>query len=139
MRAYKGKRDTGFASAQLTYKEAEALLPQLMRAYSRTTLILDALDECYEKSRLKLIHTFNHFIQDSPLLKVFISSRCDEDIKHQLEMEANLGIKATDNQNDIAKFIQDTIDADQSSRRFPLSDGLRNQIVQTLLNKSAEM
>ena len=54
-------------------------------------------------------------------------------------MEANLGIKATDNQNDIAKFIQDTIDADQSSRRFPLSDGLRNQIVQTLLNKSAEM
>src|ERR1700730_4142349 len=66
---YKGKQDTGFASAQLTYKEAEALLPKLMRPYSRTMLVLDALDECQEQSRLRLIATFNRLIQDLPSLK----------------------------------------------------------------------
>jgi predicted NACHT family NTPase len=136
---YKGKQDTGFASAQLTYKEAEALLPKLMRPYSRTMLVLDALDECQEQSRLRLIATFNRLIQDLPSLKIFVSSRRDGDIKHQLEKNANLGIEATDNKDDIAKFVHDTIEADRRLRRLPISDGLRDQIVQTLLHKSRGM
>lgn len=136
---YKKKQRTGFASAQLTYEEAESLLPNLMQAYSRTTLILDALDECYESSRIALIDTFDRLIKMSPWLKILISSRRDHDIKLQLEKEANVGIEATDNHDDIRKFVLARIDEDHRRRRVPLSDKLREQLVQTLLDKSQGM
>lgn len=139
LQMYKEKQGTGFASTHLTYKEAEGLLPKLMRPYSQTTLVIDALDECHEESRLKLIATFDRLIEDLPQLKIFISSRRDGDIKHQLHKKANLGIEATDNQNDIAKFVHDTIETNQQQRRLPISDDLRKQIVETLLHKSRGM
>jgi len=136
---YKKKQRTGFASAQLTYEEAESLLPILMQAYSRTTLVLDALDECHEDSRIALIDTFGRLIKVSPWLKILISSRRDHDIKLQLEKEANVGIEATDNHDDISKFVLARIDEDHQRRRTPLSDKLREQVVQTLLDKSQGM
>jgi len=139
MQMYKEKQATGFASTQLRYREAEDLLLELMRPYSRTTLVVDALDECRKESRSKLITTFNRLIQRQPHLKVFISSRRDGDIKHQLQKEANFGIEATDNQDDIAKFVYDTIKTKQKKRRLPLSDELCEQIVETLLHKSRGM
>ncbi len=136
---YKKKQRTGFASAQLTYEEAESLLPNLMQAYSRTTLVLDALDECHEGSRIALIDTFGRLLKVSPWLKILISSRRDHDIKLQLEKEANVGIEATDNHDDISKFVLASIDEDHQRRRKPLPDELRQQIVQTLLDKSQGM
>ena len=136
---YKKKQRSGFASAQLTYEEAESLLSKLMQAYSRTTLVLDALDECREGSRLALIDTFRRLIELSSQLKILISSRRDQDIKLQLEMEASVGIEATDSQDDISKFVLARIGEDQERRRRPLSDTLRQEIVETLLDKSQGM
>lgn len=136
---YKKKQRTGFASAQLTYEEAESLLHDLMQTYSRTTLVLDALDECHEDSRIALIETFNRLIKVVPWLKILISSRRDNDIKLQLEKESNVGIEATDNHDDISKFVRARISEDDQRRRIPLSTALRTQIVQTLLDKSQGM
>jgi Cdc6-like AAA superfamily ATPase len=136
---YKKKKRTGFASSQLTFEEAESLLLNLMQAYSRTTLVLDALDECREGSRSMLIDSFARLIKVSPQLKIFISSRRDKDIKLQLEKESNVGIEATDNQDDISKFVLARIDEDQQRRRRPFSDKLRRQIFETLLDKSQGM
>ena len=136
---YKKKKRTGFSSAQLTYEEAESLLSNLMQAYSRTTLVLDALDECRESSRFALIDTFGRLITVSSQLKILISSRRDQDIKLQLEKKANIGIEATDNQDDISKFVLVRINEDQQRRRIALSDILRKQIVETLLDKSRGM
>jgi NACHT domain len=136
---YEKKRKTGFASAKLTFEESQSLLLTLVQSYSKTTLVLDALDESEEGIRGDLIDFFNHLINKSQHLKIFISSRRDDDIKRQLEKEANVGIEATDNENDISKFVAEKIDQGQKRRRRAISEGLRNEIIQTLLEKSQGM
>jgi hypothetical protein len=111
----------------------------LVQAYSRTILVLDALDETHKQPRAELIDTFGDLINESPQLKIFISSRRDDDIKSQLAKGANVGIEATDNENDIGKFVMDQIDQAQKHRRNPISPDLRQDIIQVLLDKSQGM
>jgi hypothetical protein len=146
-KVYKEKEKTGFASAKLTFEESKSLLLTLAQAYSQTILVLDALDETFDQNsdrgdkrvRVELIEVFNDLVAKSQHLKIFISSRRDDDIKRQLEKKANIGIEATDNKNDISKFVAEKIDQGQRYRRKIISENLRNEIVQTLLEKSQGM
>lgn len=136
---YTAKRQSGFSSNQLTDSEAESLLQELMQAYSKTILVLDALDECNEKTRSALIEVFDRLTKTNPTLKLFISSRRDDDIQYRLHKEANLGIEATDNEEDIRNFVRTRLEEDQKRRRKPLSDGLQKEITKVLFSKSAGM
>ncbi|KAK2811930.1 hypothetical protein FQN50_001637 [Emmonsiellopsis sp. PD_5] len=136
---YQKKQATGFASAHLSFEECEDLLLGLVQGHSRTILILDALDECEENTRKALIKWFNRIISQARRLKILISSRRDGDIRHQLGKEANIGIEATDNENDISKFVSERIAKGQDDRQYPISDCLQEEIVQTLLEKSQGM
>ncbi|KAK2767853.1 hypothetical protein FQN53_006444 [Emmonsiellopsis sp. PD_33] len=137
---YQKKRATGFASAKLSFEESGDLLLELVQGYSRTVLILDALDECEENTRRSLLKWFNRIIiNQAQHLKILISSRRDGDIQHQLGKEANIGIEATDNENDISKFVLERIVESQDDRQYPIPDCLQEEIVQTLLEKSQGM
>jgi hypothetical protein len=139
VRLYKEKEKNAFAAGNLTFGESEELLLQLVQAYSKTSLVLDALDECYQDFRPRLIQTFERLVNTSTNLKVFISSRRDDDVKLQLEKKTNVGISAADNEEDIKKFIAQEIAANKAHRRMPLSRGLQNDIMETLLEKSGGM
>jgi len=137
---YHQKKLTGFASGALDMKESVDLLSQYVNTYPQTTLILDALDECDHRTRKRLIIALDDIIKCATKpIKVFISSRPDEDIKHRFETESNVGIQATDNQNDIAKFVAAGLEADDKSRRRELSKELKKDIINTLLHKSQGM
>jgi len=112
-----------------------------MKAFSRTTLVLDALDECDEENRPHIILALEHIISDSRNVKVIISSRRNDDIKFRLEKKAkaNIGISATDNEGDIVKFVTDAIERNQTERRHRLSCELQVEIKKTLLEKSNGM
>lgn len=45
------------------------------------------------------------FVEAGLPVKVLISSRRNEDIKARLQDKANIGIEATDNENDICTFV----------------------------------
>jgi hypothetical protein len=117
------------------------MLLELVQTYSRTVMVLDALDETVTNRglRIKLINAFNDLIQGSQKLKIFISSRRDDDIRFQLEKKSNIGIDATDNQDDISKYVMEKIHQARALRRTPISEDLQVQIVQTLLHKSQGM
>jgi hypothetical protein len=136
---YKEKEATAFASGDLTFNESEKLLLQLFQAYSQTTLVVDALDECDPQLRGQLIQAFERLVRTSRSLKIFISSRRDDDIKLQLEKKANVGISATDNEEDIAKFVAMSIAENRPLRRKPIEDDLEKEIIQVLLDKSGGM
>jgi Cdc6-like AAA superfamily ATPase len=136
---YTAKRQSGFSSNQLTDSEVESLLEELMQAYSKTILVLDALDECNSKTRSALIETFDRLIKVNPTLKIFISSRRDDDIQYRLNQKVNLGIEATDNGKDIQKFVCTRLDENQWRRRRPLSEGLRKEIIEIIFYKSDGM
>ena len=72
------------------------------------------------------------------LVKVFISSRPDLDIKHQFSGGPNMEIRATDNEKDIAKVVDDKI-RDKKEWYCKISSELRELISETLVSKSDGM
>lgn len=138
-RTYNQKRQSGFSSNHLTFAEAEQLTQEMIASYQRTTIVLDALDECDERERLKLIEALSRLVECGKNLKILVSSRENSDIKHQLQKKANIGISATDNHDDIRNFVMESIDRRQRQRQNPIPTDLQEEIANTILQKSDGM
>jgi ankyrin repeat domain-containing protein 50 len=138
--AYEKKEKAGFASEKLRYEEAEMMLPPLIQSYAQTTIILDGVDECQRDARNVLMSTFDKLVgESSSKLRVLLSSRRDDDIQWQLRNRSNIAVEATDNCDDIATFVRQRLDEDDKIRRIPLSNNVRDQIIEVILKKSAGM
>ncbi len=106
--------------------------------YQRTTIVLDALDECDPGSRRELVDTIEFLLRksDKPL-KVFISSRPDRDIRNRFLEKPNIDIQARHNESDIRKFVNEEIVKHDGWVDMPLP--LREDIIRVLLEKSDGM
>lgn len=124
--------------SDLTFDTCKEQLLESVNLYPKTTLVLDALDECEPDTRFRLLDTIEHLLQNSERpLKIFISSRPDGDIRDRFLSRPNIEIQATDNQDDIARFVNEEI---MKHRRWgKISPPLRESIVGTLLNRSQGM
>lgn len=135
---YRQKKRTGFASGEPDMEECVDLLRQYVNTYPQTTLVLDALDECDNPPiRKQLVKAFDDVLKHSlKPIKIFISSRPDTDIRHRLGTGPDVGIQATDNQDDIAKFVAAKLEEDDKDRQDKLSSELKKYIIDTLLRRS---
>lgn len=138
---YRQKKRTGFASGKLDIDKCVDLLRHYVNTYPQTTLVLDALDECDNPQiRKQLVTAFDDVLSYSlKPIKTFISSRPDPDIRHRFGTGPNVGIQATDNQNDIAKFVAAKLEEDDKDRQDKLSSELKESIIDTLLRESQGM
>lgn len=132
---HKKKRGSAFAPGSPLFAETVAVLQEVLSKYQNVTVIVDALDECEPKARKNLITEFNSLIDSannslSTVFKLFISSRRNEDIVNALKNTPNLALEATDNREDIAKFISDGIDP------LPIKSVLKEEIGRTLQNQN---
>jgi len=129
---------TRLKASELNMDICKGLLLEFINLYPKTTLILDALDECDTHKRGVLIEIFDHFLNHaSRPVKIFISSRPDGDIKERLKSRANIEIQATDNQDDIATFVKSEITKHRRWKK--ISPGLQAEIVETLQERSQGM
>lgn len=137
---YKQREQSGFARGELGMEECESILLQLVNIYPQVTIILDALDECARDTRIWLIKLFDVLVEKSVNpVKILIASRPDDDIKDRFREGPNLEIRATDNQDDIAKFVTDAMDKSPSHWRKKISMDMKAVIVETLVDKSQGM
>ena len=140
---YSEKEKPGFASSGLTFQECCAFVAELVGMYSKVTLVLDALDECDRSTRHLLINQIDKLVSSSTscVIKVFISSRPDKDIKYRFHGGPNVCISATDNGADIERFIVDSINNSPPDWRVEMDSvpGLREEIVTTLHEKADGM
>lgn len=137
---YERKKLTGFMSGSLTIEETRAALIRLSEDLPHITLVLDALDECDESTRAQLMDTLDTLVhQSSNLIKIFISSRPDQDIKHHFKRRLNLAILATNNLDDIASFVNDRISNSPPYWREKISPDLKTRICDTLVANSEGM
>lgn len=112
-------------------------LAESIDLFPKTTIILDALDECNEDDHEDLVRILDDLMNSSsrPLL-VFISGR--PDIKWALRDRASVKISIEDNKKDIEKFVRDKImNAGHRWRHIP--EERREEVVSTLLEKSKGM
>lgn len=125
-------------SSEPTIGDCKELLLAFINLYPKTTFILDALDECDAYKRGVLIEIFDYFVDNaSRPVKIFISSRPDGDIKDRFKSSANIAIQATDNHNDISRFVENEITKHRRWRK--MSANLQNEIIHTLQNHSQGM
>jgi Cdc6-like AAA superfamily ATPase len=125
-------------ASEPTMGDCKEILLELVNIYPRTTLVVDALDECEKHKRLELIETIDHLLAEaSNPVKIFISSRPDGDIKERSKDRANIEINATDNHDDISKFVNSEIVKHRKWTTMPVK--LKTQIVETLQQQSQGM
>lgn len=108
---YNKETTRGSQEAYLSIDEIIALLMDLIENhYQNVTLILDAIDECDANGRLQLLDAFTTLTYNpKAVVKTLISSRNDPDIETHFSRIPNLSITATDNADDIAKFVRKEI------------------------------
>ncbi|KAI1740272.1 hypothetical protein F4680DRAFT_448032 [Xylaria scruposa] len=136
---YNRKRATGFASSGLTLKECLELLVELTNSHELTYIIIDGLDESELETRDKLMEVLQNLVsQCKTPLKLFISSREDEDIKQQFRDGRDLRITAADNQADIERFVVSRLGANRWCQSS-LGDRTRREIMRTFTEKSQGM
>ncbi|KAJ2985463.1 hypothetical protein NUW58_g5516 [Xylaria curta] len=116
-------------------------LIRLFELYPSTVLVLDALDECEPEEREILLDFFDSIpSKTSKPVKIFISSRPEGDIRQRLTHLPSIEIQATDNENDIAKLVKQSIERNgRWSDTLRKNELLKDEIVHTLLDQSKGM
>jgi hypothetical protein len=128
---------------KLTLQECVHLLVEILEDTS-TFIIIDAFDELKKENRWILYEAFDTILQelDTGIVKIFISSRDDGDIKMKFSRYPNVYIKASDNKEDVKQFVIQEVDkAIKHCRllRGSVSQELKGNIVSTLIEGAQGM
>lgn len=132
---YQSTREKG---SDLSFDMCKEQLLDSVNLYPRTTLVLDALDECNQDSRNRLVEAIEFLLSNAKMpIKVFISSRPDRDIRSQFINRSNIEIQARNNEEDIRKYVDERIK--EHGSWGDMSSSLKRAIVNVLLEHSEEM
>lgn len=134
---YRKRQKDADLSNLLSVSECKDLLISLSAGFLRTTIIVDALDECDKDTRGSLFKVLEKVVsisKNNPV-KVFVTSRDDGDLRKRFENSPNVYIQERDNSGDINNYIKTEIA--ECIRRKELLDGkvsteLQERIVGTL-------
>jgi hypothetical protein len=145
-RVYKERKEEaeedGCEPTKLSLEECTELILSLTEVNS-AVIIIDALDECDPARRHELLMALEKIIQQSAnLIKVFVSSRDDNDIVCRLAHCPNVFINASDNGKDIEDFVVYTVTQAVEDKRLlggQVSEELKNRIITTLTNGAQGM
>jgi hypothetical protein len=141
--AYRRREDEGFASGEFSLTESRDLIIELDRQRLSTTIVLDALDECDRDHLPELLKALQYILQSSSsLVKIFVSSRDDQDIVWRLKDCLNLEIHASKNHHDIVNFVQAEVEhrtAEGDLLNGNVTPALKASIIDSLINKAQGM
>lgn len=134
---YHEAKKGGFATGPLDPDECRDLIIQLLPSYPQSNIVIDALDECDKMTRSKLLSVLAAIMASKPnLVKIFISSRDDDDLVLRLNKVPTIRISSKDNSEDIARFVQSEIDTRIARRellRGNVPNDLRDYIIETII------
>jgi ankyrin repeat domain-containing protein 50 len=130
--------ETRLQASHFSFAICEEQIMKSLEVYPKTTLVLDALDECDRQSRRQLIDAIERFAANSNKpIKVFISSRPDRDIRNYFRLKPNVEIQANDNNEDIKRYINEQIV--EHERWNDMTPALQKKIRSVLTSRSEEM
>ena len=140
---YEDRKKKGQTSACLTLQEGQDLLIKLTDTYPQTTICLDALNEVDNENRVRLLRSLKEVIGKSKnLVKIFATSRNDDDILFQFEMFPRIDLVPDDNVSDINEFIMRRVESvidDGYLLLGVVSEELKSEICRVLRNRCKGM
>ncbi|KAL7275937.1 hypothetical protein RUND412_001094 [Rhizina undulata] len=96
----RGTEEGRVKSRCLGLDKSTKLIRQLSRAFGQTVIIVDAIDECNKETRYQLLSALKKLRSSTEGIKIFITSRNDDDIRVELEDESEVYIQPSDNSSD---------------------------------------
>lgn len=124
-------------STQPTLEELTRLLEKEIKAYTRIYLVIDALDECPERSdvRARVLATIEGLPQNAQIL---ITSRYSAKIEERFENVPQIDILAAD--EDVKRYVEARIGAERLLAKLVRSDRtLMEDIMKTVVENSQGM
>lgn len=107
---YKIAERDGFASEGLALDECCSIISKYAIDHATTYIFLDALDECADEARYRLIQTLKEIIDrvSSSFVKVMVTSRDDVPLGTFFDKDRTLDIQVDGNRNqqDIDHYVQ---------------------------------
>lgn len=109
---YQMKENRGDANHPLNPEESTELIIALSEKYQSTTIIIDALDECYVGTRKSLLSSLHKIVQKATRVKIVVTSRYDVDIIDSFSTSSGpyYYIHSGDNSGDINLYIDAELD-----------------------------
>lgn len=86
--------------------DLSCLIRELTEVYDRSMIVVDALDECDQNTRCELVEVLKSIIESASLVKVFVSSREEGDLRLSLQTHSGLQVTSLKNEDDIQKFVE---------------------------------
>ncbi|CAG7966071.1 unnamed protein product [Penicillium nalgiovense] len=127
------------AGSTFSLEQCKKQIQASMDIYEKTTIVIDAMDECNTDTRDELIDALNSFVSQTNErhIRIFISSRPDHDIQVRLKTAPNVDINASDNRGDVQKYLD--VELDKLAKKTPSIGPLKAKILDTLLERSQGM
>ncbi|KAL7273442.1 hypothetical protein RUND412_003714 [Rhizina undulata] len=98
-------------SGKLQLSESQELIASLAKNFVRTTIVIDALDECDKELREELLIALKAIRKSSArVFKIYVTSHPANDIELKLEGVPNIYFHSSDNSGDIAAFVKAEIE-----------------------------
>lgn len=117
--------------------EISTLLRSVLSTFSRTFIIIDALDECSTENDTKTL-LLEEIRNLQPNVSLLVTSRPMENLQDELTVSGSLQIGADD--QDISSYISSRIQKEHRLKLHVLSDpNLQNIIVQTIVEGAKGM
>lgn len=138
----KEAKEKGFSPRVPTLQESVDLIHSITENHP-AIIFIDALDECDHTRRHELLEALDAIIHESSSqVKVFVSSRDDNDIVCHLTNSPNVYIRASDNGLDIERFVRSEVDQAVKTKRLlsgRVSEELKRRITTTLIDGAQGM
>ena len=134
-------RDRVSGRGKPSFEECVAILHELCDAWPRTTIIIDALDECLAPS--EVLHGLGEVrTKATSTVQMFISSRMHISVPFYFPNCEQIHIEAGKNSGDIEKYVREEVNSGGSQKRR-LLDGKRPdfeaRLVQILIARAQGM
>lgn len=127
----------------LEIQECVSLIIKLADLNPQSTIAIDALDECNNDLRHDLFRALRAIATTSTnSVKIFISSRQDDDIKLEFKSESNISIDVEDNSADIELYVRTEIDhciEEKKLLRGKVDSALKELVISSLLKSAGGM
>lgn len=110
--------------------------------FNQTFLVVDALDECEEPKRHKMLQFLQEIVDSPPIIKVLVTSRREADIVREFELlkRPTVMVEARNVAADIEKYVTDEVQRLRGAKRlYVKSDKLEREIIKTLRGKADGM
>lgn len=138
---YDKRQERGHAEGSLEWEECRDLIISLLDIYPQTTLVIDALDECDSDKRWILFDALGAMTGSSGLVKIFVSSRDETDIRRGLREVPYLYIGVQNHTADITRFVRRDVTDSLKRGRFlaRVSKDLKEKIISTIAGQADGM